>query len=226
MGEINDKLCNLLSKPEYFADFWNGAVWTVGDRLNPKLLSRDDKEYYKFFRKSSGVRRDIFMKLRGKFAAKLGILLMCELEGMPAEYREQFWDYPLRLYSLRDLDEMRFETGLRELVAIFKRSKDRIAMKEYYEAHKERFKLLDTIVVDALGALIGMSKLRLFKQEGRGLDLCKAFEDEREEGRQEERVRVNTLFQYMIRDDRIDDLKRAVTDMLYQEGLLREYGLL
>ena len=86
MGEINDKLCNLLSKPEYFADFWNGAVRTVGDRLNPKLLSRDDKEYYKFFRKSSGVRRDIFMKLRGKFAAKLGIELMetnyCQSYGL------------------------------------------------------------------------------------------------------------------------------------------------
>ena len=55
-----------------------------------------------------------------EYDGAMGILLMCELEGMPAEYREQFWDYPLRLYSLRDLDEMRFETGLNSERAVAK----------------------------------------------------------------------------------------------------------
>lgn len=149
---------------------------------------------------------------------------------MPKEYQEQLCDYPLRLYSLRNLEEERFETGLRELVAVFKRSKDKAAMKEYYEANKERFRQLDNAVIEAMGALIGRSKLKMFKQEGRGLDLCKAFEDEREEGRvegrEEGRLRVNTLLRYLIRDNRMDELKRAVTDMSYQEQLFLEYDLI
>ena len=319
MGEINDKLCKLLSTKEYFADFWNGIVWTGEHRIKPEQLCRDDKEYYKFLKKSSSICRDVLMKLRGRMSAKLGIeimetidytipvrvmdydgqemkrqlndiairnrhlaetgqtgwehsgeflygvrlqdrilpvmtvalycgweeydgamgiLPMCELSGMQVEYKEQFLEYPLRLYSLKDLDEMCFETGLRELVAIFKRSKDRVDMKEYYEEHKERFRLLDTTVIDAMGALIGISKLKLFKQEGRGLDLCKAFEDEREEGFAEGRVegheeglieggmRVSKMIEYMFQEGKSDDIKRAVTDMVYQREMLEAYGLL
>ena len=240
MGEINDKMCRLMSMKAYFADFWNGVVWTTGERVVPSHLSRDDKEYYKFLRKSSNIRRDILMKRRGKLASKLGIeiletidytisvrimdydaqemkrqlndiaiknrrlveieqvswehggeflygirkedrvlpvvtvalycgweeydgahgiLEMSQLDKMSDEYRQQFRDYPLQLYSLKDLDEMCFETGFRELVAVFKRSKDRTAMKQYYEENRERFKQLDTLVIDGMGALIGMSKL-------------------------------------------------------------------
>ena len=42
-----------------------------------------------------------------------------------------------------------------------------------------------------MGALIGNSKLKMFKQEEGGLDMCKAFEDERLEGRLEgERIGI------------------------------------
>ena len=82
-----------------------------------------------------------------------------------------------------ELQEENYETSLREIIAILKRSKDREAMKEYYLEHKERFRELDEISIDTMGVLIGKKSLKLFPQEGGGLDLCKAFEDEREEGR-------------------------------------------
>jgi len=75
-----------------------------------------------------------------------------------------------------------YSVHLREVIAVFMRSKDREAMKEYYLEHKERFRELDEISIDTMGVLIGKRSLKLFSQEG-GLDLCKAFEDEREEGR-------------------------------------------
>ena len=66
----------------------------------------------------------------------------------------------------------------------------------------------------------------MFTQEGRGLDLCKAFEEEREEGRAEERELINKMIRYLIRDNRNDEIERVVTDMIYRGEVLRTYGLL
>ena len=76
MGEINDKLCKLFGVKEYFADFWNGTTFAKRYRIQPYQLCRDDKEYYKVFRKSTNVRRDIFMRLHGKMACMLGLEIM------------------------------------------------------------------------------------------------------------------------------------------------------
>ena len=48
----------------------------------------------------------------------------------------------------------------------------------------------------------------------------------REEGREEGRSEVNQLTTYLIRDGRMDDLMRSVSDEAYQEQLMREYGII
>ncbi len=65
------------------------------------------------------------------------------------------WDLPDIMQILKDLEEENYETSLREIIAIFKRSKDREAMKQYYLEHKEQFKQLDEISIDTMGVLIG-----------------------------------------------------------------------
>ncbi len=47
----------------------------------------------------------------------------------------------------------------------------------------------------------------------------------REEGREEGRSRVNELNRRLLDDGREADLRRAVTDSVYQEQLMKEYGL-
>lgn len=61
-------------------------------------------------------------------------------------------------------------------------------MKAYYLEHKERFRQLDDISINVMGVLIGKRTLKFFPQEEGGLDMCKAFEDEREEGRAEGKI--------------------------------------
>ena len=114
-----------------------------------------------------------------------GILDMMDVEELGKDFRKLLKDYRIRIYNLKDLQEENYETSLREIIAIFKRSEDREAMKQYYLEHKERFKTLDEISIDTMGVLIGKKSLKLFPQEEGGLDMCKAFEDEREEGREE-----------------------------------------
>ena len=45
------------------------------------------------------------------------------------------------------------------------------------------------------------------------------------EGKIEEREEINELFQCLIRDNRMEDLKRAVKDKKFQDSLLTEYGI-
>ena len=119
----------------------------------------------------------------GAYEGETDVLDMLDLEGLEPEYRELLKNYKVRIYNLKDLQEERYESSLREIIAIFKRSKDREAMKQYYLEHKERFRELDEISIDTMGALIGKRVLKLFPQEEGGVDMCKAFEDERAEGR-------------------------------------------
>lgn len=48
----------------------------------------------------------------------------------------------------------------------------------------------------------------------------------REEGRLEERERINALFCLLSEQNRIEDFSRAAKDPAYQEELLREFDLL
>lgn len=100
--------------------------------------------------------------------------IVCDYLGLPGYYAD-FWNGTVF-------------RGKRK-IRIWQLSRhDREAMKEYYLEHKERFRELDEISIDTMGVLIGKKSLKLFPQEGGGLDLCKAFEDEREEGRMEGRA--------------------------------------
>ena len=50
-------------------------------------------------------------------------------------------------------------------------------------------------------------------------------EEGREEGREQERELINTLNSILVEQDRIEDLKRAAKDSVYQEQLIEELGL-
>lgn len=121
----------------------------------------------------------------GEYDGAGGIQEMMDTMGLDEECRRMLKDYPIKVYHLKDLKEENYESGLREIIAVFKRSGDRQAIKEYYLANKVRFQRMDELAIDTMGALIGMQNLKMFQQEEGGVDMCKAFEEEREEGRLE-----------------------------------------
>ncbi len=137
----------------------------------------------------------------GEFDGVSNILSMLDLEDLEPEYRGLLRGYPVNIYNLKELQEENYQTEWREIIAVFKRSKDKEAMKTYYLEHKERFRQLDDISINVMGVLIGKRTLKFFPQEEGGLDMCKAFEDEREEGREEGRVegKINALVE-LVKD--------------------------
>uniref|UniRef100_UPI004055A7F0 hypothetical protein n=1 Tax=Acetatifactor sp. TaxID=1872090 RepID=UPI004055A7F0 len=108
-----------------------------------------------------------------------------KLEQIETEYRKWVTGYPLHIIILQDLKEEYFQTGLRELIGVMKRSSDKNALLEYYSENKERFAVLDDITIETIGIMIGNTQLIKFKQERGGVDMCKAFEDAKLEGKQE-----------------------------------------
>ena len=120
-----------------------------------------------------------------EYDGKESVLGMTEYEKLVPGIKKLFSDYPIKVYQLKELQEENYRTGLREIIAVFKRSGDREEVKKYYLEHKKRFERMDELSIELMGALIGKNKLKMFKQEKGGVDMCKAFEDEREEGREE-----------------------------------------
>ncbi len=107
---------------------------------------------------------------------------------MTSRWQEWMNNYSTNIFELRKLKEKNYQTGLRELIGLFKRSGSKEAMLKYFERNRERFRRLDECTIAAIGVLIGLDTLDLYTQEGEGFDLCKAFEDAIAEGRAEGRA--------------------------------------
>lgn len=107
------------------------------------------------------------------------------IESVDDDFKQFLREHPIRIYNLMELREENFETSLRELVAVFKRSDNREALKAYYLAHEDRFRRLDALSAELMSALLGLNYEKLAARERGGVNLCKAFEDERLEGKRE-----------------------------------------
>lgn len=113
------------------------------------------------------------------------LLDVLKSDQIDAEYRKWIVGYPLHIIILQNLNEECFQTGLRELIGVMKRSSDKNVLLEYYYENRERFAQLDDFTIETIGIMIGNKHLINFKQEQGGLDMCKAFDDAKEEGKME-----------------------------------------
>lgn len=100
-------------------------------------------------------------------------------------------DYKMNLVTLDSLDETLFETGLRELVGVMKRSNDKQKLKAYCDENRERLENLDADIYHTISVMINqrnMQRLKKTNQENGGVNMCKAIEDMIEDGRFDERI--------------------------------------
>ena len=74
-------------------------------------------------------------------------------------FRKYTANYRINLVTLADLQEERFETGLREVIGMMKRGRDKDAMREYCRKNEERFRRLDEETYDVISVMIHHRKL-------------------------------------------------------------------
>ena len=152
------------------------------------------------------------------YDGKESVLEMTEYDKLAPEVKALFADYPIDLYQLKDLQEENYQTSLREIIAVFKRSHNPEEVKKYYLENKKRFGHMDELSIDLMGELIGNRKLKMFKQENGGVDVCKAFEDEREEGRLEGRLEGEETLRQAI-SNLMKNLKMSFTQAVEALGI-------
>lgn len=274
MGKYNDAMCDYLSRPDIFADYWNGVLFHGEQVLCKEELESQDGTYYITDRdeKTEKRSRDVVKRAaNGEVYIILGIenqndisYLMplrrmeydlleykrqadeiirgnreadrCRKEaGLPSlwknsgeylsgyrkedkllpivtitfyhgmktydgcqdlhemikwdqrseAYREMVPNYPLYLVTVDELEEECFKTGLRELIGVMKRRGDHQALREYCEERKESFRKIDDDTIHTMGIMINYKELKQYRYQEGGVDMCKALEDIRQEGRQE-----------------------------------------
>ena len=287
MGELNNAMCNYLSVPEIFADYWNGAVFGGVQKIRAEDLEPYNGIYYTIPEGKSGKTesrsRDVIQKVKqGATYTILGVenqqdisyvMPVRQMEYDVMEYRRQikeiaaknrrmakeqemgeneqsckavegnvkersgFWrnngeflagfrkgdklapvitttfyhgleeydgcrdlhgmlklekehedyldlipNYPLNLITLKDIQKGNLKTGLREVVGVMKRSRNKDELLKYYQENQERFHQLDDETIDTIGVLINQKDLIKYRDENGGVNMCKAFEDVKNEG--------------------------------------------
>lgn len=138
-----------------------------------------------------------------------------------------------------------FQSDLREVFGFFQRSEDKNAVRQFVEERKEQFECLDEDAYDMIAALTKtkefVEKKEEYREEGSGINMCRAIRELIEDGRMEGRAegkaegkaegllegtqRINELNRRLLADGRQEDMIKAVQDFEYQELLLREYGV-
>lgn len=178
----------------------------------------------------------------GKWSAATHLQEMLNMSGMDEALRKFLMDYQLHIVELAKLDEMKFETGLRELIAMIKRRDCKEDMRAYCRENAERFENMDDDTYDLICTVLHIKALKRKKENCRnekegGINMCKAFDDwakeEREKGerrgekrgeRQGEK-RLGMLIDQLIRDGRIDEVRKAATCLNIRKRLYQEYGI-
>ncbi|MDO4333394.1 MAG: Rpn family recombination-promoting nuclease/putative transposase [Eubacteriales bacterium] len=178
----------------------------------------------------------------GKWTAATRLQELLDLTGTDETLRKFLMDYHLHVVELTMLDEMKFETGLRELIGMMKRRDSKKDMQIYCRENAERFKNMDDDTYDLICTMLHIRTLNVQKEKCRdrqagGINMCKAFDDwakeEREKGekrgekrgeRQAEK-RFGTLIDRLMKDGRIDDVKKAATCLSVRKRLYQEYKI-
>ena len=163
---------------------------------------------------------------------------MLDLNKENKTFKRYVSDYHANMITANDLDETKFETGMRELVGFLKRQEDKTKLMGYSQENEERIRKMDEETFDTVSILLHLPKKisRLRKStEGDGTDMCKAIRewaaDERnagmiegeKRGQAKGEKRFASLTAALMVSERLDDLGRAVSDENFRDSLYREF---
>lgn len=170
----------------------------------------------------------------GKWNAAASLQDMVDMEGLDEKMRTLLPDYKLHVIHLTELDETLFQTGLRELVGMMKRSGEKKRMLQFMKENEERFRNMDDELYDLICTMMGLKKIAGKKEACRNegketYDMCVAFDemmrDSKMQGEKKGEARLSSLISRLYQEDRAADVLKAAQSVRFRNKLYREYGI-
>ena len=157
---------------------------------------------------------------------------LLDFTGIPGILKEKISNYRIHVVEVRKLEETAvFRTDVKQVFDFIRFSKDKRKLKELV-TEDEAYGFLDEEAYDMVLAYVGeeeMFKIKEKHKKGGKVNMCQGLrewmEDERAEGRLEERERMNQLIIILTEQARTEELIRAAKDKRYQEKLFKELRL-
>lgn len=179
---------------------------------------------------------------KGEWNAPRSVRDMLNLTDVDESFMKFVSDYRIQVIHLARLDETKFKTGLRELIAMLKRRNNHRAMQAYCRKHADRFGNIDDATYDLICVMLHLPSLKLRKEnyrrsKGEKINMCKAFEDWAKQeqakgekrgekrGQKEGEERMGTLMLRLHQDNRFEEAGKAVKSPAIRKKLYLEYGL-
>lgn len=161
---------------------------------------------------------------------------LLDWSGVPEEWKKMFADYEMQILEVQKLKDLSvFHTDLKLLFGFLQSKNDKEKLKAFVKENREELSDIQEDLFLFMGALGDISQINSMQEnsgitaERRKKNMCKAIDDMVEDGRIEGELRgtdrVNKLVQYLLAENRLDDLKRAAEDREYQNQLFTAYAL-
>lgn len=115
-----------------------------------------------------------------------------------------------------------FTSNFREVMKFIKYSGDAENLERFVNANAS-FEAVDRKAVHVMEEMTGMKIEKEVEEEK--VNVCKAIQGIGERGRAEGIQHEQKLTKSLLKDNRIDDLKRALDDPAFRQKLLEEYGI-
>lgn len=250
-AELQDKLhyCMPLRCMEYDAEDLRRQLRRLKESYRRNGGLETAEEYLSGIKKTDRLIPVVTILLyhgEGKWTSASRLSDMLDLTGMDAAMKGLMNEYRLHVFNLTDLDENKFETGLRELIGMVKRKDDEEELLAYCRENAERLSGLDEDTYDLICTMLNKKTLIMNKDSSRNrkedtVNMCKALDDlerhskekgiaigrelgeKRGEKRGEERLGM--LITRLAQDDRMKEALSAAKSVRVRRRLYQEYGI-
>lgn len=157
---------------------------------------------------------------------------LLDFTDIPDRLREKVSNYQIYVIEVRKLVSTDvFKSDVKQVFDFIRYSKDKEKLKELVTTDQS-YAFLDEDACDMVLAYAGeeeMFKIKEKHKKGGKVNMCQGLrewmEDERNEGKIEERERMNRLILILSEQERTEELIRAAKDIEYQEQLFEELGI-
>ena len=157
---------------------------------------------------------------------------LIDWSGIPDKWKSMFVDYQMHLLEVNKIENLdQYHSDLMLLFGILKYRKDKKKMEAFIEKNKEAFSDVSADLVKVIREyshskeLLNMITEKKNEHGKETVDMCQAFREMIEEGREEGREQFGELVLCLLEVNRTDDLKKVSKDPVYREKLLQEYGI-